>query len=164
MRGKRRICYRLLACKLKAGNSTRRKQMSDRVFLDANILVYLYSEDEGNKRDIAYKIVNDSLCIISTQTLNEASNVWYKKYKLNKAHIIKYLDEIESVCDQILLIQRKTINQALIIKDRYGCSYYDSLMLASALEGNCKIIFTEDLQDGQLIEDTLRIVNPYKDV
>jgi predicted nucleic acid-binding protein len=135
--------------------------MNDRVFLDTNILVYLYSKDESNKRDIAYKIVNYNNCIISTQIFNEASNVWCKKYKLDKAQIMKYLDEIELVCDEILLIQRKTINQALGIKYRYNSSYYDSLMLASALEANCGIIFTEDLQNGQLIEDTLKITNPF---
>jgi predicted nucleic acid-binding protein len=135
--------------------------MNDRIFLDTNILVYLYSADENDKRDIAYKTINYNDCIISTQILNEASNVWYKKYKLNKTQITKYLDEIELVCEQVLLIQRKTINKALSIKDRYNYSYYDSLMLASALEANCSIIFTEDLQNGQLVEDTLKITNPF---
>ena len=136
--------------------------MNDRVFLDTNIFIYLYSDDEGEKRDAAYKILNGNKCITSTQTLNESSNIWYKKYNLNKIIITKYLDEIESVCDDVMLIQRKTINQALIIKDRYGYSYYDCLMLASALEGNCDIIFTEDMNDGQFIEQNLKIINPFK--
>jgi len=136
--------------------------MNDRVFLDANIIIYLYSDDEDEKRDAAYKILNGNKCVTSTQTLNESSNIWYKKYNLNKIIITKYLNEIESVCDDIMLIQRKTINHALIIKDRYGYSYYDCLMLASALEGNCDIIFTEDMNDGQFIEQKLKIINPFK--
>ena len=136
--------------------------MNDRVFLDTNIIIYLYSDDEDEKRDAAYKILNGNKCVTSTQTLNESSNIWYKKYNLNKIIITKYLNEIESVCDDIMLIQRKTINRALIIKDRYGYSYYDCLMLASALEGNCDIIFTEDMNDGQFIEQKLKIINPFK--
>jgi predicted nucleic acid-binding protein len=138
--------------------------MNDRVFLDTNILVYLYSKDEGKKRDAAYRIVNFNDCLASTQILNEACNVWYKKYNLHKAQIIKYLDEIEIICDEILLIQRKTINLALSIKDRYGYAYYDCLMLASALEANCASIYTEDLSDGQLVDGRLRIVNPFKGI
>ena len=136
--------------------------MNDRMFLDTNIIIYLYSEDENDKRDTVYKSVNKNCCITSTQVLNEASNVWFKKYNWNKNQIIEYLDGIEAVCDEIMLIQRKTINQALNIKDRYGYSYYDSLMLASALDGNCRIIFSEDMSDGQMVNDTLKIVNPFK--
>jgi len=52
---------------------------------------------------------------------------------------------------------------ALALKDRYGYSYFDSLMLASALNGNCHIIYKEDMRDSQIIGDTLKIVNPFKE-
>ena len=117
--------------------------MSGRVFLDTNIIIYLYSEDENDKRDVAYNYVNNSNCVTSIQAMNEACNVWFRKYKLDKSVIAKYLDEIEAVCDDVILIRRKTINQALDIKGQYGYSFYDCLMLASALEINCEIILTE---------------------
>ena len=47
-------------------------------------------------------------------------------------------------------------------KEKYAYSYWDSLILASALENNCPIIYTEDMQSGQIIEDSLKIINPYK--
>jgi len=50
---------------------------------------------------------------------------------------------------------------ALSLKDRYGYSYYDCLMLASALEGNCRVIYTEDMSDGQMIDGALEIINPF---
>ena len=136
--------------------------MSGRIFLDTNIIIYLYSEDENDKRDIAYNFVNNFNCVTSIQVMNEASNVWLRKYNLDKCKISKYLDEIEAVCDDVMLIRRKTINQALDIKDQYGYSFYDCLMLASALEANCDVILTEDMQDGQVIDSTLKIVNPFK--
>ena len=135
--------------------------MSDRIFLDTNIIIYLYSNDEDNKRDIAYELVNNSICVTSIQAMNEASNVWFRKYNLTKTEIIKYLDEIENVCDDVLLIRRKTVNHVLNVKDRYGYSFYDCLMLASALDANCKMILTEDMNDGQLINDMLKIINPF---
>ncbi|MCL2420684.1 MAG: PIN domain-containing protein [Defluviitaleaceae bacterium] len=135
--------------------------MQDRVFLDTNILVYLYSSDESDKRDVSYKFVNSTDCITSIQAMNEASNVWFRKHNLSKTEIAKYLDEIESVCDDTMLVSRKTINLAMDIKDRYGYSFYDCLMLASAMEANCTVILTEDMKDGQVINDTLKIINPF---
>ena len=136
--------------------------MRDRVFLDTNILIYLYSADEDDKRNIAYQLVNSADCITSIQAMNEASNVWFRKYHLRKEEIAKYLDEIEAVCDDTMLVSRKTINLAMDIKDHYGYSFYDCLMLASAIEANCTIILTEDMQDGQLIHGVLKIANPFK--
>ena len=136
--------------------------MSDRVFLDTNIIIYLYSEDEKEKRDAAYQFVNNNSCVTSIQVMNESSNVWLKKYALDKSEIVKYLDEIESISEEVLLVQRKTINRALDIKVQYGYSFYDCLMLASAIEANCSIILTEDMNDGQIIDGMLQIVNPFR--
>ena len=137
--------------------------MSDKVFLDTNVLIYFYSENEIHKRDVACRALNSNDCITSTQVLSEASNVWFNKCKWNGMKIKEHLDNIELVCDEILTVQRNTINQALELRERYGYSYYDCLMLASALDGNCRAILTEDMQDGQIINNTLKIVNPFKE-
>jgi len=101
-------------------------------------------------------------CVISTQILNEASNVWTKKYKLREDVIKKYLKNVEKVCDELIIIQNKTVYKALELKEKYSFAYYDCLMLSSALESGCDTIFTEDMNDGQEIEGKLMIVNPFK--
>jgi len=136
--------------------------MHDRAFLDSNILIYLHSEDEHSKRNITQNILNDNACITSIQAMNEISNVWIRKLMWSADKIEVHLDNIEQVCDEIITISRATINKALSIKERYGFSYFDSLMLSSAIEGNCNIIFSEDMSDGQIIEKSLKIVNPFK--
>ena len=135
--------------------------MNDRIFLDTNMIIYMYSEDEIKKRDTVFALVNYNNCFVSTQILSEASNVWFKKYDWNKMQITKYLNGIESVCDEILIIQRKTIDKALELKERYSYSYYDCLILASAFEANCSIILTEDMSHNQIIDGKLQIVNPF---
>lgn len=135
--------------------------MPDRAFLDTNVLVYLYSEDDDKKRDAAQNLLNEFKCVTSLQTFNEISNVWFRKFNLDSARIEEHLDNIELVCDDILPINRATINSALALKDRYGFSYYDSLILASALEGDCNVIFTEDMNDSQVINNSLTIINPF---
>ena len=135
--------------------------MNDKVFLDTNLIVYLYSEKEPVKRETAYQILNKYHCVINIQSLKEASNVWFKKFEWDGATIKKHLDNVELVCDEILQISRKTINTAIDIKEKYGFSFYDSVMLASASEGNCVIMFSEDMSDGQLIYGKLKILNPF---
>ncbi|MDR2166753.1 MAG: PIN domain-containing protein [Clostridiales bacterium] len=135
--------------------------MRDRVFLDSNILIYLYSQTEGDKRQIAYKVFDSYICITSFQALGEASNVWFRKSGFGGDRIREYLDNISKICRRISVVDRNTINMALSLKDRYGYAYYDSLMLASALENKCNIIFTEDMHNGQVIDDVLTITNPF---
>ena len=135
--------------------------MSGRAFLDTNILIYLYSESDKLKRQTAYRILNNHNCITSLQALNEASNTWFRKYGWDSAKIHSHLDNIELVCDEVFPIARSTINTALSLKNRYGYSYYDCVMLASALENACDIIMTEDMNNGQVINGTLTIINPF---
>ncbi len=61
-------------------------------------------------------------------------------------------------------IQKELVAQALNISQQYGFSYYASLIIASALEADCKTLYTEDLQHNQLIEGKLRIINPFVNI
>jgi predicted nucleic acid-binding protein len=49
-----------------------------------------------------------------------------------------------------------------MIADKYQYSFYDSLIISAALSCNCKTLYTEDMQDGQIIENSLTIINPLK--
>ena len=134
--------------------------MKDNAFVDTNIFIYLHSNDELNKKNIAISAVKQYVCFSSTQVLNEFCNVFIKKYHIPNEDIQTYINNIRKVCG-ISLITDQTINMALKLNSRYQYHYYDCLILASALEGNCDIILTEDMKDGQIIENRLKIVNPF---
>jgi len=135
--------------------------MPDKAFLDTNILIYLYVGDDNRKRGVVCNALDDNDCITSIQALNETSNVLYRKFELSSEQIKNYLDNIESVCSSVMPVQRDTINSALDLKERYGYDFFDCLMLSSALEGKCNVIFSEDMSDGQIINKKLKIVNPF---
>ncbi|MGL4209490.1 MAG: PIN domain-containing protein, partial [Candidatus Adiutrix sp.] len=99
--------------------------------------------------------------ITSTQALNEFSNVLTKKWKLPVTDIQKAIAEIQ-LCCKITVVDIGIVNKALEIYDKYSFSYYDSLMLASSLINGCKYILTEDMNDGQIIEQSLNILNIFK--
>jgi predicted nucleic acid-binding protein len=133
--------------------------MNDNVFLDTNTFIYAYSDD-SNKKNRSFELFGYSSCITSTQVLSELSNVCFKKLKFSDKVISNIIREVISFCD-IFIVNYMTIQQAVLIKGRYGYTYYDSLILASAIESNCSILYSEDLQHGQIIENSLEIVNPY---
>ena len=81
---------------------------------------------------------------------------------MERGKIKEHLDNIEAVCEDVLPVQRETINSAIHLKGHF--TYFDSVMLAAAIESDCKIIFTEDMSDGQVINGTLKIVNPFDKV
>ena len=67
---------------------------------------------------------------------------------------------IRAVCD-VETVTVETHDRALAIVERYGFSLYDSLVIAAALNAGCRILYSEDLQHGQLIDRQLRVVNPF---
>jgi predicted nucleic acid-binding protein len=131
--------------------------MNDKqVFIDTNILVYTYSEAELAKQQVARSISSNQNAWISTQVLQEFSNVLLKKFKKPPVEIKATLTETS-----VFTNTRQTIFKAVDLLEKYGFSFYDSLILASALESNCEILYSEDLSHNQLIEGKLRILNPF---
>ena len=141
----------------KVGNLIEMKPMQDSVFLDTNVLVYLYSNDEPEKRNASIALFKKYICATSTQALNEFSNVYLKKYKIPNDEVKRLIGSIIKSCD-IQLITEQIICSAIDLNTKYGYSYYDCLMLASALDSNCNTIYSEDMNDGQVIEGKLEII------
>lgn len=83
-----------------------------------------------------------------------------KKFNLDPEQVWIVIQDIKSNC-LVNAINVETIQKALEIKKIYGFSYYDSLIIAAALENECVLLLTEDLQNGQKIENTLIIKNVF---
>ena len=132
----------------------------DRAFIDSNVLIYAYSNTEPEKRQKAQTEIRKYDRIISTQVLNEFCNT--SLYKLKKTHneVVEAIQEITEN-NIVTQIHTGTIVRALFLQERYRYSYYDCIMLASALSNECTIILSEDMQHGQIIEDKLTILNPF---
>ena len=134
--------------------------MKDNVFIDTNILLYLYSSSEHDKKEIIKNIINSNEIIISLQVVNEFCNVCFKKFKYSVEIIeisIKDFEKNFKIYDYSL----KEIKNSLFIKNKYSYSFYDSLIISSSLSSNCKILYSEDMQHNQIIENKLKIINPF---
>lgn len=135
--------------------------MPDKAFIDSNIIIYLYSEDEPDKRERCQQLVRTHQSIISTQVINEVSNVLYRKMNLTVSELRAVVGELFKAFTVTLLTQ-DSIKLALLMLERYAYSYWDSMILASALEKACSILYSEDMQHKQRIEGKLQIVNPFQ--
>lgn len=135
--------------------------MSANCFIDTNVLVYCYTDDEPEKQHKALDIANSPDTYISTQVLTELSNTFKKKFNLSWKEIESVLSEISSGFS-VYINKPATIERACRIASKYQYSFYDSLIIAAALSSDCRTLYSEDLQDGQKIEKKLTIVNPFK--
>ena len=135
--------------------------MKDKVFIDTNVLIYAYSETEPDKKDTTLTILENYHIVFSIQVINEFIWVMNKKYKIDFKILQALLDRFWEKFE-VTLLQKTSIDQALSIAQRYKYSYWDSLILSSALENRCKVLYTEDMQDGQTIDGKLNIENPFK--
>lgn len=135
--------------------------MSANCFIDTNVLIYCYTNDEPEKQQKALDIANSSDTFISTQVLTELSNTLKKKFNLSWKEIEPVISEISSGFS-VYVNKPATIEHACRIADKYQYSFYDSLIIAAAISCNCKTLYSEDLQDSQKIEKKLTIVNPFK--
>lgn len=130
-----------------------------KAFIDTNVLLYLLSADTA-KADRAEAIVRDGGWI-SVQVLNELANVARRKLAMPWAEIEAFLAPVRAICP-VAPLTVATHDRGRAIAERYGLSVYDAMIVAAALLADCVVLHTEDLQDGLLIDDRLRIRNPFK--
>lgn len=136
------------------------KLVNDKVFLDTNIIIYSYSLTEPKKRIIARRFISESNSFISTQVLTELCNTVVKKLEFDYSIALKVLNEC-CANNKLIINTKDIIAEATNIADRYGFSFYDSLIVSSALNAGCQMLYSEDMQHNQLIEKKLIVFNPF---
>jgi len=130
-----------------------------RAFFDTNVLLYLLSAD-SRKADRAEALLAQG-GVISVQVLNEFASVASRKVGLSWKEIREALDPIRAVCN-VEPVTLEVHACALGLAAKHGWSFYDSLIVAAALLSGCSTLYSEDLHDGQRVEGSLRIVNPFR--
>jgi len=139
--------------------------MSDRSFVDTNLWVYLFSDsesvDDKNKKSVVVSLLRKSSeIVVSGQVLAELVNVFLKKtaFSYEKIQLIVH-EIIETV--EVVPVDEQDISYALDIEERYKLSWYDALIVASAVSSEADILYTEDMQNALQIDKSIRITNPF---
>ncbi len=133
--------------------------MSGRAFFDTNVLVYsAVAKDPRGRR--AEQLLSGG-GVVSVQVLNEFTDVARRKVHMSWEEIREALRVIQVFCPDPVPITIDTHERALIIAEMFNIRIYDGLILACALGSKCATLYSEDLQDGQVIEGKLTIRNPF---
>ena len=140
--------------------------MNDRVFLDTNILVYVYDQHDPQKQTKAQGLLTDGIkqenLFISVQVLGEFFNVVTR-------HIPQPMSpgEAKEIINTLSILPVQDIDMTMVKRaidthERYHISYWDSLIVSVAERAGCRIILSEDLSDGQTYHNIL-VINPFND-
>jgi predicted nucleic acid-binding protein len=143
--------------------------MRGKAFVDTNIWVYLFVTDnpnaDGVKSEAARSLLEARVAagvelVVSVQVLNEFASVLNRKFRFSAADIRERIEHIVTVSNVVPLDTRHTM-AALDLVEKHGVSWFDALILATALDCNCATLYSEDLQHGWFADQRMRIVNPF---
>lgn len=132
--------------------------MSGKPFLDTTILIYSVSSDDP-RAAIAEKLLAAG-GYISVQVLNEFAAVARRKLNMSWEEISDALSAVRVLCEPPIALSVNTHEAALKIAAQYGYHIYDALILAAALEEECDLLSSEDMQNAQRF-GALTICNPF---
>jgi predicted nucleic acid-binding protein len=141
--------------------------MSDKAFIDTNIFAYSFDQTDSDKKEKAKTLIEELLengsGVISYQVVQEFINVSYRKFSspMSPRELERFIDNILSHLWKVYASQ-ELIYSAIGIKEQYKYSFYNSLIIAAALEAGCSILYSEDLQHKQKIY-SVQIIDPFKE-
>ena len=141
--------------------------MKDKIFIDTNIFVYAFLDTDDSIHhtkhlkavDFLKQFSTDNQVIISTQVLSE----YYSALLKNKIKDEDIQESAKQLVNSIRVVplSKHTVIESYSIKNKYRYSYWDSLIVTSALQNNCSVLYSEDMQHHQKIENQLNIINPF---
>lgn len=128
-------------------------------FLDSNVLVYAFTDDP--RAEAAQQLL-ERRCSISVQGLNEFANVARRKLGKSWPEIRADVAAIRVLCPVVVAIDLDTHEAGLRLAERHDFAIFDALIIAAALKAGSHTLWSEDMQDGMLIDGRLRIANPFR--
>ena len=133
--------------------------MPVKAFLDTNVLVYCVTENDPRSARAEELLAAGGT--LSVQNLNEFTAVARRKMSMPWADVAGAVEAFQILCPAPLPITLELHEAARKIAEKRGYSIYDALLIAAAIEAGCTTLYSEDLQDGQVLEGQLTIRNPF---
>jgi predicted nucleic acid-binding protein len=129
-------------------------------FLDTNVIIYAHTDLNIAKQQIAQSLINQQDTIVSTQVCTEFVNALHRKFKVDWPTVHGLLGNLLSNLP-VHINTTTTVLEAIRLVQVHQFSWYDSLIVASALETGATKLYSEDLHHGLLIDKRLTIINPF---
>lgn len=133
-----------------------------KMFIDTNLLIYANDNADTNKQEKAVHCIHELMRnrngVLSTQVLQEYSNVALNKLQQNQEVVLRQVVLLEAL--EIILIAPALIRRGIEIKTTYNISFWDSLIISAAEHARCSTILSEDFNSGQYYSG-IEVINPF---
>jgi len=130
-------------------------------FIDSNIWLYAFTDDDPKKKDIAQALIKTSQPVISVQVINEVCVNLIKQANFPESQISELVETFYQKYD-VAELHKGLLLSASQLRQEYAFSYWDSIIIAAALSSDVKTLYSEDMQHGLVIRESLQIVNPFQ--
>jgi predicted nucleic acid-binding protein len=131
-------------------------------FIDTNIWLYAFiSSDDHRKTEKAKHLVESRAIATSSQVINELCVNLLKKANLREDEISGIIASFYNRYD-VVEFSRDILLQASTLRCDYNFSYWDSLIVSSALHAGARLLYSEDMHNGLVVDKSLEIINPFK--
>lgn len=147
---------------MKPTSAERGPTVTERCFIDTNVLVYAQASDAPHKQRAALallkRLYDSGAGVLSTQVLQEYCNVAIKKLRLPADHIRAQLDFFEQF--EVVPLSPAIVRAGLDLHQARSLAFYDALILACADASACSVLYSEDFNTGEVVAG-VRIINPF---
>jgi len=133
--------------------------MANKVALDTNVLIYLHDNSDLLKRTVAQNLLADQPAI-STQVISEYLNTTRRLLNLTKEELLIQTAELFTGCTIIPVLPHTLLFAAELVK-QYKFQLFDAIIVAAAIEEQCGILYSEDMQHKLVVNNKLTILNPF---
>jgi len=141
--------------------------VKSKIFIDSNIWIYAFLESEKERAkqqhilSLLENIPSVSTVFVSVQVINEFHWILSRKYGIDDVTIKAKVTKGIAAVANIAPLDFKVYQDAYRIRGKYNVSFWDSLIVASALNNGCTILYSEDMQHGLMIDSKLKVINPF---
>lgn len=137
---------------------------TDRCFIDSNIWIYAATQSTDNPPDPRHTTARELIAqvqpCLSVQVVNEVTSNLIRKFKFSESEIRTLIASLYSQYT-VFGLDETTLTNASTLRESYQISFWDSLVVSSSLQNKCTILYSEDMHNGLIINQSLTIVNPF---
>jgi len=135
--------------------------MNESAFVDSNVWIYLLVQGQDDqKRSDARALIEGKRFFVSTQVIGEVCVGLLRKGAMAEHEVRGSISSFYRN-HSVITIDQQTLLSASDLRTRYAFSFWDSLIVAAALQSGAQILYTEDMQHGLVVDERLQIVNPF---
>ena len=133
-------------------------------FVDSNIWIYALTHSQTGAEDIkgrrAQELILSARHSMSAQVVAEVCANLLRKSIATESEVVELIDDFYQE-HTVLPVNQHIFRESCSLRTRYSFSFWDSLIVAAALQSGAQILYTEDMQHGLVVDERLRIVNPF---